>query len=201
MNVDAPAERDAAWAIIETPLPPSALAAFCADLERLYRINPCLEFRFWRWLEPGRIRTEFTNLSNGTHFEQTMTLERLPAHGFRVVYSSGIKRSTTFEIRPVAHGSSLTITDDYAADSTTAPQVRDSEIDRSLHAWGVAVRDYLDAERRWGWVPGWSLYQRRLWLPMKPSGRRISALLVLITLAEFAFFVLIAVVYWLEQQR
>jgi hypothetical protein len=35
------------WVVIDTPLAPQALAVFCRDLERLYRINPYLEFHAW----------------------------------------------------------------------------------------------------------------------------------------------------------
>lgn len=190
---------DAAWVIVETSLSPEALRAFCEDLERLYRINPCLELGSWQRLAPDRFSTAVTNLSNGQHGVQGMALERL-SHGFRVVYSTGIKRSTTFEIRPAPTGSSLTITDDYSGDETPLAG-REQEVDRSLWAWGVALRAYFNADRRWGWIPGWNAYRRRVWLPMKPSARRITGLIVLVTIAEFAFFLLVVSIYWLEQQR
>jgi len=190
---------DAAWVIVETSLSPEALSVFCEYLERLYRINPCLEFHSWQRFAPDRYSAAVTNLSNGRHVVQGMALECL-SHGFRVVYSAGIKRSTTFEIRPAPTGSSLTITDDYSSDEKPLAG-REEEVDRSLWAWGVALRAYFKTDRRWGWIPGWNAYRSRVWLTMKPSARRITGLIVLVTIAEFAFFLLVVSIYWLEQQH
>jgi len=35
-------------------------------------------------------------------------------------------------------------------------------------------------------------------LVMRPSARRITKLIVLVTLAEFAFFLLVALIWWIE---
>ena len=39
---------------------------------------------------------------------------------------------------------------------------------------------------------------RRFWLPMRPAARRISVLIVLASVAEFVFFVLVAMIWWIE---
>jgi hypothetical protein len=41
---------------------------------------------------------------------------------------------------------------------------------------------------------------RLVWVPMKPSARRIVWLLYLITLAEFFFFLFVALIWWLEHR-
>jgi hypothetical protein len=41
---------------------------------------------------------------------------------------------------------------------------------------------------------------RRVWVPMKPSARRIVWLLYLITVVEFFFFVFVALIWWLEHR-
>ena len=187
---------DAAWVIIEVPLDPATLAAFCRDVERLYRINPYLEFRRWRETAPGAFTVSMRNLSNQRDFELQLTLERASERDFSVRYDRGVKRSTRFEIDAADGGSRLRITDDYrgAAETDTA------EVDRSLHAWGVALKEYLLRDRRWGWCAPWRWYMRRVWVPMKPSARRITFIILLVTLAEIVLIALVMAIYWAEHR-
>jgi hypothetical protein len=185
---------DAAWVVIETPLAPADLAEFCRDLERLYRINPYLEFRQWRDTAPDAHAVAWRNLSNQREFELRFAVERASDSEFTVRYDRGIKRSTRFAIEPHAAGSRLTITDGYEPDSGADT----GEVDKSLHAWGVALREYLLREQRWGGYGLWRWYMRRVWVPMKPSARRITFMLLVLTLAEIALITLGAAIYWIE---
>lgn len=187
---------DAAWVMIEVPLERAALAAFCRDVERLYRINPYLEFRRWRETAPGAFTVSMRNLSNQRDFELQLTLERASERDFSVRYDRGVKRSTRFEIEATDGGSRLRITDDYSG----ALETDTAEVDRSLHAWGVALREYLLRDRRWGWCAPWRWYMRRVWVPMKPSARRITFIILLVTLAEVVLFALVMAIYWAEHR-
>ncbi|MBI3045499.1 MAG: hypothetical protein HYY78_22035 [Betaproteobacteria bacterium] len=187
---------DAAWVTIEVPLERAALAAFCRDVERLYRINPYLEFRRWRETAPGAFTVSMRNLSNQRDFELQLTLERASERDFSVRYDQGLKRSTRFEIDATDGGSRLRITDDYSG----ALETDTAEVDRSLHAWGVALREYLLRDRRWGWCAPWRWYMRRVWVPMKPSARRITFIILLVTLAEVVLFALVMAIYWAEHR-
>jgi hypothetical protein len=195
-DADSP-PADAAWVTIDTPLEPDALAEFCRDVERLYRINPYLEFRFWRAAGPGRVAATFRNLSIKRDFELQLMVERASARAFTVHYDRGIRRSTHFEIEPAPGGSRLTITDDYIGAATQSP-VDTTEVDKSLHAWGTALHDYLRREARWGKYAPWRWYMRRVWTPMKPSARRITFILIVVTLVELALFGLVMAIYWIE---
>lgn len=187
---------DAAWVTVEVPHDPAALAAFCRDVEQLYRINPYLEFRHWRETAPGAFAVSMRNLSNQRDLELQLTLERVSERDFSVRYDRGVKRGTRFEIDAIAGGSRLRITDDYSgAAETDAP-----EVDRSLHAWGVALREYLLRDARWGWCAPWRWYMRRVWVPMKPSARRITFIIFLVTLAEIALIALVMAIYWAEHR-
>jgi hypothetical protein len=187
---------NAAWVTVEVPLEPAALAAFCRDVERLYRINPYLEFRRWRETGPGAFAVSLRNLSNQRDLELQLTLERSSERDFRVRYDRGVRRSTRFEIDATAEGSRLRITDDYRG----ATEADTAEVDRSLHAWGVALREYLLRDRRWGWCAPWRWYMRRVWVPMKPSARRITFIILLVTLAEIALIALVMAIYWAEHR-
>lgn len=194
---DAPTSAaDAAWVKIETPLSVVALAEFCTDLERLYRINPYLEFKSWQTLPAGRYRAQLRNLSIGREMDLDMSMHQDSACEFAVHHARGIKRSTRFTIAAAPDGSTLLIVDDYSG--ATADRNTD-EVDRSLHAWGVALREYLDREQRWGWCAPWRWYMRRVWMPMKPAARRITFIILLVTLAEIALFALVMAIYWAER--
>jgi len=194
MSDPAAVPADAAWVVIETPLLPGDLAAFCRDIEKLYRINPYLEFRHWRCIAPGTFAVAFRNLSNQRELALQLTLEPAAKGNFTVRYERGIKRSTRFVIEPITAGSRLKITDEY----DVAPGVDIDEVDRSLHAWGVALREYLQREQRWAWCAPWRWYMRRVWVPMKPSARRITFMILLVTLAEIALIALVMAIYWIE---
>lgn len=192
--------EDKAWVTIQTTLRPEKLRDFCHDLERLYRINPYSEFRMWKETAPGQVHAEFRNLSNKQDYSLDLTLVPESDNAFSVRYAQGIKATTRFEIQPTGLGSSLTITDDYNRLSAEERAKRLDEVDKSLPAWGQAILDYLRRHQRWGWIAPWRWYMRGVWVPMKPSARRIVWLLYLITVVEFLFFVFVALIWWLEHR-
>ena len=199
-EVNAPPGPDAAWVVLETALAPVELAAFCRDLERLYRINPFLEFASWQQSSPDCFRAQVLNHSNQRHGALEGVLTRTSDLGFRVDFASGLKRRTCFEIQPRPGGSSLTITDEYSAAAGSAEPI-EAAVDRSLHAWGVALKAYLERDRRWGRFPLYRWYARRVWLPMKPAARRITFLVLVIGLADIVLVALGLALYWIESGR
>ena len=66
-------------------------------------------------------------------------------------------------------------------------------------AWADALRLYFLRRRRWSWLPGWRWYIRRVWMPMKPSARRIVWFIYLITVAEFFFFLFVLLIFLIER--
>lgn len=195
------ASSDAAWVTIPTPLPPEVLHVLCRDLEAVYRVNPCLYFTSWRATGPDSHHVELRNESNKQNLALDMRVRPGPGLGFTVEYGSGIKQRTVFTIEPAPGGSRLTIADDYEGVPDAERARRTDEVDKSLLAWGGALRVYFLRFRRYGWLPGWRWYMRRLWIPMKPSARRVVWLLWLITVAEFAFFLFVLLIYVLGQNE
>lgn len=196
----APPARDAAWVVLETPLQASELQAFCRDLETLYRINPFLEFESWQQRTAERFRAVFLNHSNGQRVVLDGEARRASERAWRIEFAAGVKRRTRFEIESRPRGSRLTITDEYHLSDAGAPAVA-AEVDRSLHAWGVALKAFLERDRRWGWLPWYRAFMRKLWLPMKPSARRITFLVLVIGLADIALVALGLAIYWIEFGR
>jgi len=192
--------EDKAWAKIQTTLQPAELREFCSDLARLYRINPYMEFRVWQEPAPGRVHAEFRNHSNNQDYILNLTLVPVSEYAFHISYDHGIKAATHFEIEAAEGGSALTITDDYNRLSAEERAQRMSEVDKSLPAWSQAIHDYLRRHDRWGWMAPWRWYMRHVWIPMKPSARRIAWLLYLITIVEFLFFVFVALIWWIEHR-
>ncbi len=194
-------EEDAAWVRIETPYGAGELVGFLDDVERLFRINSQLVFEGWQDMGGGEYRFEARNLSNGKTLKTRLKAERTE-DGLAVVYSDGLKTSTTFRIEDKPDGTAdLVVTDDYRGAPVAERQSRIDEVDRSLVQWGRDFHRYLRQWKRWSRVPGWAFYMRRVWQPMRPSARRICFLLFAITLAEFVMFLLVFLVFWLEMDK
>ncbi len=195
-----PAPTDAAWVTVDSPLSMETLREFCRDVERLYRINPCLEIASWRRIGDDTFRVAWRNTSNQQDAALDLRVERESDDAFEVWYSQGLKRCTRFALAPAAAGSRLTITDDYSGVPEEERARRVAEVDPTLAAWGWALHAYLRRERRWGGNAVYRCYMRRVWLPMKPSARRITALLVLITAAEFLIVLFVGLIWWIEHR-
>jgi hypothetical protein len=192
--------RDAAWVRVPTRFGPEALARELADPEVLLRLNPYYYFRTCRRTGPDSLHAEFENQSNQQQVTVDIDVVPGPGPGLVLNYRAGIKRRTLFTIEPADHGSTLVVTDDYSGTSEEERKQRETEVDKSLLAWGEALRVYLLRVQRYSRVPGWRSYIRRLWIPMKPSARRIVWLLYLITLVEFAFFCFVVLIWWVEHR-
>lgn len=59
----------AAWAILHIPLNEAELKLFCQDIERLFRINPMLNFRKWQQIGPNRYYFTGQNISQQPPFD------------------------------------------------------------------------------------------------------------------------------------
>ena len=191
-------QQDAAWCSVPCPLAIDALKAFCMDTERLLRINPLYEFDDWQVLADNHYRFVGKNLSNDRDIDMSITVET-GEQGIDLVYGEGLKQRTELRFKPNPAGSELHITECYAQDLTDAErEARIGEVDHSLVPWAKDLQEYLLSWKRWGWCPPWRWYMRRIWQPMKPSARRISYMLIWITVAEIIAFLLVFLVFWLE---
>ena len=197
--VTPPVAEDAAWASINTPLSISELTAFCRDIERLYRINPMLEFQYFKALGQQHYAYAGRNLSHETPFEfdYTFTVKELP-DGLQVDYDQGIRSRTLFKIEAAPQGSKLTITDYYERLSTEEREQHLHEVDKSLVVWANYIQRFLITWSRWSRFAPWRWYMRRIWQPMKPTARRITYTLLWITVVEIALIALGVAIYFVE---
>ena len=197
--VTPPVAEDAAWASINTPLSVSELKAFCRDIERLYRINPMLEFQYFKALGQQHYAYAGRNLSHETPFEfdYTFTVKELP-DGLQVDYDQGIRSRTLFKIEAAPQGSKLTITDYYERLSTEEREQHLHEVDKSLVVWANYLQRFLITWSRWSRFAPWRWYMRRIWQPMKPTARRITYTLLWITVVEIALIALGVAIYFVE---
>lgn len=190
---------DAAWVSLPAPFPPDVLSQHCRDIEVLFRLNPYYYFSAWHQTGPDAYHAEFENQSNQSHLVLDLSVTQDPGRGITVTYQGGIKKRTVFTIEPTPEGSRMTVTDDYDLLPAAEREKRQSEVDKSLKAWAESLRLYFLRLRRWSWLPGWRWYIRRLWIPMKPSARRIVWFIYLISVAEFFFFLFVLMIYLIEQ--
>lgn len=182
------AVEDAAWVRVPTRLNPVDVAPLLRDPKFILRLNPYYYFKELRETGPDRLHAILENQSNNQHTETDITVEPGPADGLTLRYANGLKRRTILSIEPFQQGSYVVLTDDYGGVTEAERRERESEVDKSLVAWGEALRVYLLRIKRYSWVPGWRWYIHRIWIGMKPNQRRIVWLIYLITLVEFFFF-------------
>jgi len=194
-GTNGPEAEDKAWVRVTTPLSPPALCHFIADIERLLRINPMLEVESFQHLGGGHYCVRTLNLSTGMRLETT--LHATAGEGrVELVYAQGLKRRTLIEVEADGAGSALRITDDYSGTPEAERRARLGEVDRSLTPWGRALHDYLRAYARWSSFAPWTWYMRRVWLPLKPSARRIVYVLWIVALFEMATLLVVLLVWW-----
>jgi len=198
--IDAPAAADdAAWAVINTPLSVEQLDMFCQDIERMFRINPMLEFKTWDKLSDKRYHMVVKNISQEEPFETDVEIKvEQKTNEITIHYSNGIKTKTVLLIEPSDFGSKLTITDIYDVLSEEERQSKMHEVDKSLISWADYLQRYLITWNKWSKFGLWRWYMKRVWQPMKPAGRRISYMLLWITLVEIALITLGVGLYWSE---
>ncbi len=175
-------DKDHAWAAVNTPLEIAALVEFCSDVERLIRINPMLEFKYLKRTGENKFDLKGRNISQDPafEFEYSITIEPLQ-DGCRIVYSSGIKVCTLIKIESSSGGegeikSKITITDQYASMTDQQREQRLGEVDKSLITWLNDIQRYIITWQKWSKFRIFRWYMRRIWQPMKPSGRRITYL-------------------------
>ena len=191
--------EDAAWASINTPLSVDELTAFCRDVERLYRINPMLEFQHFKDLGQQRYAYAGRNISQETPFEfdYTFTVKEL-FDGLQVDYEQGVKSRTLFKIESAPQGSKLTITESYERLPLDQREQYLHVVDKSLVVWANYLQRFLITWSRWSGIAPWRWYMRRIWQPMKPAARRITYALLWITVVEIALIALGVAIYFIE---
>lgn len=191
--------EDAAWASFQTLLDSNTLYNFCLDVERLFRINPYLEFTHWEKLGTNRFRFAGHNSSQQPAFDFDYIFTVNKGEDEIVInYENALKTSSRFKIEPAAAGAKLTITEDYSGSPREQREARLHEVDQSLVAWANDLQRYLYSWQRWSWLRPWRWYMRRIWQPLKPTGRRIVYMFIWISIVEVALIALGGAIYWLE---
>ncbi len=198
-NTSKTLEADKAWASVVTPFSAQELLEFCENIEQLFRINPYLEFKKWNKIVANHYHTKGLNLSQKPAFEFDLefTVEKL-SNGLRILYIDNLKQSTRLKIEDNEHGSKLVITDDYSALTLVERKKRLGEVDKSLVKWAENIQAFTIMWQRWSWLPPWRWYIRKVWLYLKPIGRRISYMLLWITFLEIILIALGFAIYWVE---
>ena len=194
-----PSAEDAAWAAVNTPLSVGDLKQFSLDIERLFRINPMLEFNSFKSLGNNRYTMSGRNISQEGAFDFDVSFQVTELEdGLRIDYDNGIKSSTVVKIEEAPTGSKLTITDHYERLAAEDREKHLDEVDRSLIRWAEYLQQFLVMWKRWHrWGP-WRWYMRRVWQPMKPMARRITYILLWISVVEVALIALGVAIWFVE---
>lgn len=194
-----PGKSDSAWASINTPLSVDELKIFCRDIVRLYRINPMLEFKKTKVVGENEYSFSGKNISHETSFDFEFNLKvRETENGFEIIYDQGIKSSTDFTIEPAKSGSKLTITEHYDRLSVTERKTHLGEVDKSLTNWAEYLQRFIIMWKKWSRFGPWRWYMHAVWQPMKPMARRITYMILWITVVEVALITLGVGIYFSE---
>lgn len=195
--------KDAAWVSVNTPFSVDELKLFCQDVERLFRINPMLNFKKWQVLGPHRYRFSGQNVSQTVpfDFDLVMTVRQI-SDGIKIDYQHGLKASTFVIIEPVEGNAPwhtrLTIIDNYNIESQLVQQQQLHMVDKSITAWAEHLQRYLQTWQQWSHIGPWRWYMQKVWQPMKPIGRRITYILLWVAGVELFLLLFGMVIYYLE---
>lgn len=204
-NTDQPSKapidsKNAAWVTIPAKQSVTKLAALCDDIEAIIRVNPYYVYKEkWVKKDDNCYETELSNLSNEQVLSLKFCVERETETRWVIHYEDSLKTKTVMEIEATDFGSQLTITDDYKGITEKELETRENEVDKSLKAWGTGLHSYFLRWKRLSWIPGWKLYTRRVWIPMNPSARRITYMLLMIEFAFIGLFGFSMLILWIEQ--
>ncbi|MDH5778164.1 MAG: hypothetical protein OEZ33_08130 [Gammaproteobacteria bacterium] len=193
------AADNAAWVSFNVPMKLDELRVFSKDVERLFRINPHLEFSKWEKLTDKHFHVQGRNTSQqpAIEFDYEITVDDSDDE-LQVAYSDSLKKSTTFKLEPSDVGAKMTIVDEYHSLSEEEAKQREAEVDRSLQIWGEYLVRYILTWTKWSWLSPWRWYMTKVWQPMKPMARRITYALIWITVFEIALIALGAGIYFAE---
>ncbi len=191
--------EDKAWAEFKTPLNKRVLLNFCQDVERLLRINPFLDIKKWEKLSDQHFLFHAINHSQNPAFEITTDLQiQKKTDGLEILYRRGLKSSTAFTIQEITNGSKLTITEKYTGLPEEKRRQKLHKVDKSLNKWAENLQEFLIDWHRWSWFSPWRYYKNRIWLPMRPTARRVTYLILCISFIEIVLIALGSAIYIIE---
>jgi len=203
-------EQDFASVSIELPVAKENVFVLLCEVEKLYRINPHLEIKFWKEEAKGKlysdkiISADILNEMNGLRQQMNISVSDIqPGESFTIKYDNGLKQATFFSVEAIDQASSrLTVKEIYPAElSESERKARLNEVDNSLVPWGNAIHSFFMRRKKWAWFPFRAWIQDVFWLGMSPRHRRITRLLIWTTVLEFVVFMFVFVIYWLELGR
>lgn len=196
MNKSVPPHNleNAAWVAVPTLLPADTLINFCEDIERVFRLNPYLKIISWRQQDSNCCEVEWENCSNEQvlRIATQIKITRLK-NQIQLTYSTGIKRKSYFVVEETGRRAQLTIIDDYGDSNGQAIE----QVDKSLAAWGQALKNFFGGYRYLRCIPGADRVINRWWIRLTPSGRRIIYILLVIAAIELIALLLFVFLYWL----
>ncbi len=192
-------DEDKAWAEFNTPLDKKSLHEFCLDVERLLRINPYLFIENWKKYSAKHFHLQAFNHSQEPAFNiETDLSVSTTSDGLEIRYRDGLKSSTSISTTDAGSGSKLTIIEKYENLPKEQRHKHLHEIDKSLRKWAQELQLFLISWHRWSWFLPWRYYKQHIWLPMKPTARRITYIILCISIVEIMLILLGTMIYFIE---
>lgn len=165
---------------------------FLLDCEKVIRLSPYWEVKAYRGAKtpaPGAVaEAEVEHYRDGRQEALTFTLiEAVPWERIRWAVAGGTRREIAFFLKEEDGGIRIVQEEELVCPPEDDAVRRRGESE--LTFWLRSLREYLRLyERSTLWTRAFRWVMDRYWLPMTPSQRKVSILVIKITIAEFVIF-------------
>ena len=198
-------QKNTAWVAVEIPVHVNKLFDFLRNPERLFRLNPYLDIREWEEMSATKqFHLKALNEMNGVTYDHLITIELVELNArILLSYDKGLKRALEISLLPGPSGTILTLREHYYPPPQSGEYQEEQlkEVDHGLLPWAASIRKYFFGLEKWGWLRPYRWYKESFWLGMRPTHRRISRMIIWVTVFEFVVFLFVFTIYWLELAR
>lgn len=181
-------------------LPPDAVFSIISNIERTLRLNPHWTIKNFQPSKSTGVETgtsvsfDLEDYGSGKSFSVQATCEQIKKpQEMRIAYSGWNKILTVFFIGQIDNGSRLTVEETYTEDE---PDENFEWHNTQLTYWVRSISAYLHLCGRTGFRDRANrFFMDWLWIPATPSGRRISIILLKISIVELVIIIAIIVMW------
>ncbi|MBI5379907.1 MAG: hypothetical protein HZA23_07130 [Nitrospirae bacterium] len=200
---------------ITVKVSPEAAYRFLLDWEKVVRLSPYWEVKAYRVIQSGVrsqesevgkippfpplakggergfagvVEVEVEHYRDGRQETLKFTLEEaVSPERIRWAVAGGARRQITFSLKEETGG--VRIVQEEELESPQEDEAAHRRGEAELIFWLRSLREYLRLhERSTLWTRAFRWIMDRYWIPMSPSQRKVSILVIKITIAEFVIF-------------
>ncbi|MBI5025931.1 MAG: SRPBCC family protein [Nitrospirae bacterium] len=183
-------------ASIEVSLDKSKVFAILSDIEKIYRLSP---YREVKSIEPPvsyplQINSQYSiklvRYEDESELNCIMKVNELRENEFLALNISGDKTvERTYHLEDVSGKVRITQRESFMCSEEESEALSRKNL-REIQFWLRSIGEYLRLyEKPTLWRKGFLCFMDRFWIPMSPSQRKISILVIKITILELFIFI------------